>query len=127
MLGKKNFFIKLAVIKSKVKGMYVFHLQVFERGTQAISLSVELWLHYINFYTEEYGKLEYGQEGIRGFVALFNLVDSDEFNMNHLLCVIDLNFLIYIISESLRKLLQPAVEISGQTNCGTHTFPGKKT
>lgn len=41
---------------------------MFERGTKAISLSVELWLHYITFYTEEFGKLENGEEGIRGYV-----------------------------------------------------------
>lgn len=47
---------------------------MFERGTKAISLSVELWLHYVTFYTEEFGKLENGEEGIRGYVPemLFN-------------------------------------------------------
>lgn len=53
-------------------------LEVFERGTKAISLSVELWLHYITFYTEEFGKLENGEEGIRGvFEKAINACGKD--------------------------------------------------
>lgn len=41
---------------------------MFERGIKVIFLSVEFWLYYIIFYIEEFGKLENGEEGIRGFV-----------------------------------------------------------
>ncbi|XP_067680617.1 pre-mRNA-processing factor 39-like [Haliotis asinina] len=40
-------------------------LAVFERGVKAIPLSVELWLHYLNFYITEFGSNEDGEEKIR--------------------------------------------------------------
>uniref|UniRef100_A0A0B7A9U4 Pre-mRNA-processing factor 39 n=1 Tax=Arion vulgaris TaxID=1028688 RepID=A0A0B7A9U4_9EUPU len=38
--------------------------EVFEKGLRAIPLSVELWLHYINFYIAEYGSEPNAQERI---------------------------------------------------------------
>ncbi|KAK3598661.1 hypothetical protein CHS0354_020419 [Potamilus streckersoni] len=40
-------------------------IEVFERGLKAIPLSVDLWLHYMNFYTSEYGGTEQALADIR--------------------------------------------------------------
>ena len=70
--GNFNIFMVTLVTNKTIVFVIYYNLiciwifQVFERGTKSISLSVELWLHYITFYTEEFGKLENGMEGIRG-------------------------------------------------------------
>ena len=40
-------------------------LQVFERGLKAIPLSVDLWLHYINFHTTEFSNEEDAEAKLR--------------------------------------------------------------
>lgn len=40
-------------------------LQIFEKGIKAIPVSIELWIHYINFYIAEFGKSDTGEENIR--------------------------------------------------------------
>ena len=40
-------------------------LQVFERGLKAIPLSVDLWLHYINFQTTEFCNEEDAETKLR--------------------------------------------------------------
>ncbi|KAL5009095.1 hypothetical protein ScPMuIL_014676 [Solemya velum] len=35
-------------------------IEVFEKGLRAIPLSVELWIHYLNFFQEEFGSTEKG-------------------------------------------------------------------
>ncbi|XP_069114991.1 pre-mRNA-processing factor 39-like isoform X1 [Argopecten irradians] len=39
--------------------------EVFDKGVVAIPLSIELWLHYINFYIGEYTSTEQGESDIR--------------------------------------------------------------
>jgi 5-methylcytosine-specific restriction endonuclease McrBC GTP-binding regulatory subunit McrB len=34
------------------------HLQIFEKGTQAIPLSVDLWIHYLNYAKDAFAKDE---------------------------------------------------------------------
>lgn len=38
---------------------------IFERGLKAVPMSIDLWLHYINYYIGEYGKAEQGEGDIR--------------------------------------------------------------
>lgn len=40
-------------------------LQVFERGLKAIPLSIDLWLHYVAFYTTEFNAEENSEEKLR--------------------------------------------------------------
>ncbi|XP_050406235.1 pre-mRNA-processing factor 39, partial [Patella vulgata] len=39
--------------------------QIFERGVKGIPLSIDLWIHYITFYTTEFGENEGAEEKIR--------------------------------------------------------------
>lgn len=48
--------------------------QVFERGLKAIPLSVDLWLHYISFYTTEFSAEENAEDKLRKWVILNNLM-----------------------------------------------------
>ncbi|KAJ8308137.1 hypothetical protein KUTeg_013011 [Tegillarca granosa] len=41
--------------------------EIFERGLKAVPMSIDLWLHYINYYIGEYGKAEQGEGDIRSF------------------------------------------------------------
>ena len=42
--------------------------QVFERGVKAIPLSIDLWIHYINFYVDKFGQKPEGYSKIRRLV-----------------------------------------------------------
>lgn len=46
---------------------YDLMLQVFERGLKAIPLSVDLWLHYINFQTTEFSNEEDAEAKLRKY------------------------------------------------------------
>ena len=40
-------------------------MKVFEKGVEAIPLSIDLWIHYLNFYVDQYGSVDSDQAKIR--------------------------------------------------------------
>ncbi|RUS87646.1 hypothetical protein EGW08_004569 [Elysia chlorotica] len=58
--------------------------EVFEKGIRAIPLSVELWLHYLNFYIAEFGSLPGEKEKIKKLYERALAASGKEFRSDKL-------------------------------------------